>query len=124
MAMDERGAMRPIPQVDVREAQRRVTDGAGQDSEQPGAVLIDVREQWEYLQERAPDATLIPLSQFIQRYGEIPRDREVLLICHSGQRSFQAAMFLRRQGYEQVGNVSGGMEAWAMAGLPVERGKA
>ena len=96
----------------------------GQDGEQPGAVLIDVREQWEYLQERAPDATLIPLSQFVQRYAEIPRDREVLLICHSGQRSFQAAMFLRRQGYEQVGNVSGGMEAWAMAGLPVERGKA
>lgn len=123
MAMDERGAMRPIPQVDVRETQRRVKDG-GQNGEQLDAVLIDVREQWEYLQERAPGATLIPLSQFVQRYGEIPRDREVLLICHSGQRSFRAAMFLRRQGYEQVGNVSGGMEAWAMAGLPVERGKA
>lgn len=126
MAMDERGAMRPIPQVDVRETLRRVaSEGAsGQSGEQPGAVLIDVREQWEYLQERAPGATLIPLSQFIQRYSEIPRDREALLICHSGQRSFQAAMYLRRQGYERVGNVSGGMEAWEMAGLPVERGRA
>jgi rhodanese-related sulfurtransferase len=123
MAMDERGAMRPISQVDVRETQRRVTEN-GKDSEQADAILIDVREQWEYLQERAPGATLIPLSQFVQRYTEIPRDREVLLICHSGNRSQQAAMFLRRQGYERVGNVSGGMEAWEMAGLPVERGKA
>ncbi len=122
MATDERGATRPVPQVDVRETQRRVAGGAG--GEEAGAVLIDVREQWEYLQERAPGAILIPLSQFVRRYEEIPRDREALLICHSGQRSLQAAMFLRRQGYERVGNVSGGMEAWEMAGLPVERGRA
>lgn len=121
MAMNERGAMRPIPQVDVREARRRVTDGAADG--QPDAVLIDVREQSEYIEVRAPEATLIPLSQFLQRYTEIPRDREVLLVCHSGNRSQQAAMFLRRQGYERVGNVTGGMEAWETASLPIERGK-
>jgi rhodanese-related sulfurtransferase len=121
MAMNEPGARRPIPQVDVREARRRVTDGAADG--QPDAVLIDVREQWEYIEVRASEATLIPLSQFLQRYGEIPSDREVLLVCHTGQRSLQAAMFLRRQGYERVGNVSGGMDAWEAAGLPVARGK-
>lgn len=126
MTMDERGAMRPIPQVDVREARRLLASGATGDSAegQSDAVLIDVREQWEYLEVRAPEATLIPLSQFMRRWGEIPRDREALLICHTGQRSMQAAVFLRRQGYERVGNVRGGMEDWEAAGLPVERGKA
>jgi rhodanese-related sulfurtransferase len=88
------------------------------------AVLVDVRERWEYEEQRAPGVTLIPLSEFMGRWKEIPRDCEVLLICHSGQRSMQAGMFLRRQGYERLGNVRGGMEAWEAAGLPVERGKA
>ena len=121
MAMNEPGARRPIPQVDVREARRRVTDATADG--RPDAVLVDVREQWEYIEVRAHEATLVPLSQFLQRYAEIPSDREVLLVCHTGQRSLQAAMFLRRQGYERVGNVSGGMDAWEAAGLPVERGK-
>lgn len=116
MGQDERGAPRPIAQVDAPEARRRLADAAD------GAVLIDVREQWEYRQERAPGATLIPLSEFVQRHAEVPRDREALLICHSGYRSMQAALYLRRQGYERLGNVRGGMEAWEAAGLPVERG--
>ncbi|HEX9038076.1 MAG TPA: rhodanese-like domain-containing protein [Ktedonobacterales bacterium] len=108
-----------IPQVDPREARLRANE-AGQGSEP--AVLIDVREMWEYRQVRAPEATLIPLSQFIQRFNEIPRDREVLVVCHTGQRSMQASMYLARQGYARVGNVRGGMDAWEAAGLPVERG--
>jgi rhodanese-related sulfurtransferase len=108
-----------IPQVDPREARRRVMEPA------PGgetAALIDVREPWEYQEVRAPEATLIPMSQFMQRVGEVPRDREALIICHTGQRSQRVAQFLARQGYEHVANVSGGMEAWEGAGLPVERG--
>jgi rhodanese-related sulfurtransferase len=53
--------------------------------------------------------------------AEIPRDREVLLICRSGNRSGTAQRQLLQLGYEQVFNVSGGMNAWSGAGLPIER---
>lgn len=107
-----------IPEVSVTEAQKRQTAGGPEG----GALLVDVREQWEYDEVRAPGATLIPLSEFAQRHAEIPRDREALLICHSGMRSMRAAKFLQGRGYERVANVSGGMETWEGAGLPVERG--
>lgn len=111
-----------IPQIDPREARRRATAG-GTEGAEP-AALIDVREQWEYIEVRAPEATLIPMSQFMQRFGEVPRDREALIICHTGQRSQRVAQFLARQGYTRIANVSGGMEAWEAAGLPVEKGPA
>jgi len=106
-----------VPTVTVREAQAELTA--------PGssAVLLDVREQWEYDEVRAQGARLIPLSELTRRVAEVPRDRDVLIICHTGYRSMQAAMYLKRQGVARVFNVDGGTEEWEAAGLPVERGK-
>ena len=98
--------------IDVHEASRR---------QAAGALLVDVREQSEWQQGHAPDATLIPLGSLGTRLSEIPREREVLLICRSGNRSGTAQRQLLQLGYEQVYNVSGGMNAWAGAGLPVQR---
>jgi rhodanese-related sulfurtransferase len=105
-----------IPSVTVREAQARLTQPDGD------ATLIDVREPWEYVEVRAQSAKNIPLSELIRRVGEIPRDKDVLLICHTGQRSLSAAAYLQRQGIARVFNVEGGTEEWEQAGLPVERG--
>jgi len=107
------GAAPRVPEIDVRAAWERVSA--------PGrpVALIDVRETWEYQEGHAKDATSIPLSELEQRQAEVPRDREVLLICHSGQRSLTAARFLRQQGVAQVANVTGGTEAWEHAGLPM-----
>lgn len=107
---------REAPQVSVREAQARLEAGAD-------ALLVDVREPWEYVEVRAPGATLIPLSEFVKRFGELPHKQELLMICHSGYRSLQATIFLRRQGFARVANVIGGMDAWEAEGLPVERGR-
>ena len=104
-----------IEQVPAREAQAKL-------AAYEGALLVDVREPWEYEEVRAPGATLIPLSEFTRRFAELPRERELLMICHSGYRSQQAAAFLLRQGYPRAANVVGGMEEWEAAGLPVERG--
>ena len=101
-----------LGQVDVREASRR---------QRGGAVLIDVREPAEWQQGHAPNATLIPLGSLASRVSEIPRDQDVLLICRSGNRSGTAQRQRARLGYERLLNVSGGMNAWASAGLPVER---
>lgn len=102
------------PEVSSREALAKQGEGA---------LLVDVRELSEYIEVRAPGALLMPLSEFVQRFGELPRDRELLMICHSGFRSMQAANFLARQGYPNVANVMGGMEEWEYAGLPIERGR-
>jgi rhodanese-related sulfurtransferase len=106
-------AANPVPEMTVREAFARMNEA------QRATALIDVRETWEYQEGHAKDATNIPLSELRQRAGEVPRDREVLLICHSGQRSMRAAQFLRTQGVAQVANVMGGTAEWETAGLPM-----
>jgi rhodanese-related sulfurtransferase len=98
--------------VDVREASRR---------QAAGALLIDVREPAEWQQGHAPGATLIPLGTLPSRLAEVPRDRDVLLICRSGNRSGSAQRQLQQLGYQRVVNVAGGMTAWSSAGLPVAR---
>lgn len=98
--------------VDVQEASRR---------QAAGAALIDVRQPDEWRQGHAPGATLIPLGSLGDRLSELPRDRDVLLICRSGNRSRTAQCQLLQLGYERVFNVSGGMNAWTSAGLPVQR---
>jgi rhodanese-related sulfurtransferase len=100
------------PSVDVHEARRR---------QAAGALLVDVRQAEEWSNGHAPQARLMPSGSLPGRLAEIPRDREVLLICRSGNRSSSAQRQLLQLGYEQVFNVSGGMHAWARAGLPVER---
>lgn len=84
------------------------------------AVLIDVREPSEYKSGHAKGAKNIPLSQLQRRVNEIPRDREVFLICQSGHRSMQAAHVLQQQGLEKVVNVTGGTSIWRLHHLPME----
>jgi rhodanese-related sulfurtransferase len=98
--------------IEPTEAQRRV---------QAGAALIDVREIAEFEQARVPGAILIPLSEFAERYTELPQENEVVLMCAAGVRSAQAAQFAAQHGY-RVTNLEGGINAWHAAGLPVEVG--
>ncbi len=83
-----------------------------------GAVLVDVRETHEWQAGHAPKARHIPLSQLGARMRELPGGRPVVTVCRSGNRSAHAARMLAENGHE-VANVSGGMRAWAAAGLPV-----
>jgi len=110
------GQRNSIPSVTVREAAAQLAE-KGAD-----ATLIDVREVDEFTEVRAQGAVNIPLTQLARRVAEVPGDKDVLLICHSGYRSMQAALYLKRQGVPRVTNVEGGTEEWENAGLPVERG--
>lgn len=83
-------------------------------------VLIDVREQFEYDEAHIPGITLIPLNDVAQRMSEIPTDKTVILTCRSGNRSGQATDFLRKNGYDNVHNMAGGINAWTSAGLATE----
>ncbi|MGI5196500.1 rhodanese-like domain-containing protein [Streptomyces sp. CA-288835] len=87
-----------------------------------GAFLLDVREDDEWQAGHAAGALHIPISEFVARYGELteaaPQDGRIHVICRSGSRSAQVAMYLVQQGIDAV-NVDGGMQVWAAAGRPV-----
>ncbi len=83
-----------------------------------GALVIDVRESHEFRAGHAPGAKNISVQVIERRLGEIPKERQIIVVCQSGMRSQQAAEILSRNGY-QVLNVSGGMIGWQRAGMKV-----
>jgi NADPH-dependent 2,4-dienoyl-CoA reductase/sulfur reductase-like enzyme/rhodanese-related sulfurtransferase len=78
-----------------------------------GGFLVDVREPVELVVERVPGAVNIPLGQLRSRLGELPRDREILLICRSAQRAYMATRILLQHGFKAK-NISGGTLSRAM----------
>jgi rhodanese-related sulfurtransferase len=76
--------------------------------------LLDVREPFEFEFAHIADSVLIPLNQIPQRLQELDYDKEVVVICHHGQRSMQAANFLSQVGFKQVSNLVGGIDAWSL----------
>jgi rhodanese-related sulfurtransferase len=105
-----------IPSIDVAEAERRMRE------DPDGALLVDVREPHEFDAVRAPGAVLMPMSTFAARAGELPSDRPLMIVCHSGSRSSAVTGFLARAGRTDVVNVAGGMDAWERGGFPVKHG--
>lgn len=101
-----------VPAVRAREAKELVDNGA---------VLVDVREPFEYHAEHAPNARLLPLSELPGAVRDLEQDQTIVVVCRSGNRSASATRFLKGQGLDAV-NLSGGMIAWVNAGLPTERG--
>jgi rhodanese-related sulfurtransferase len=85
-----------------------------------GALLVDVREKEEVAQLAydVPNIINIPLSVFEEHYTEIPKDKEVVMVCKSGGRSLRAAGFLVYHGYNNVINMKHGMIRWAQKGFP------
>jgi len=84
-------------------------------------AVIDVREAWEYEAGHIPGAALIPLGELEERIDEVPRDVPVVLVCRSDNRSGQALSLLRRQGFDNLSNMMGGMLAWEAAGYAIAR---
>lgn len=87
-----------------------------------GAFLLDVRTQEEWDQGHVEGAVLIPLDQLAARSAELPADRDVLIICRSGNRSGQARDLLRNAGFDRTTSINGGINAWIAKGLPVVTG--
>jgi rhodanese-related sulfurtransferase len=75
--------------------------------------LLDVREPVEFDYAHIQNSVLIPLQQLPQRLAELDPEQEIIVICHHGVRSLQAAHYLRQQGFRYVVNLSGGIAAWA-----------
>ena len=84
-----------------------------------GAFVLDVREPSEWVTGHIPGATLIPLGELASRVDEVPTDRTVVVVCHSGNRSAQGRDILRQAGFTNVTSMAGGMTDWTAAGQPV-----
>lgn len=90
----------------VRQLKERLDQG-----EPP--VLLDVREAWEMARCQLPGTTWIPMGQIVARIHELDKARETVVVCHHGVRSWQVAKYLEQAGFENVINMSGGIDAWA-----------
>jgi rhodanese-related sulfurtransferase len=87
-----------------------------------GALMVDVRELGEVAQVAfdVPGVLLMPLSELQERFGELPRDRVLVMVCQVGERSLKATYFLMYQGYTRVANMEGGLFKWARKGFPIK----
>ncbi len=104
----------PVPSINVLELHKKL---AGQEQ----FLLLDVREPDEYASGHITNARLLPLGELGKRLNELPRDRQVVCICASGNRSVTATRALMAAGYNAI-NVKNGMFAWQMMNLPVDTG--
>ncbi|MFO7448346.1 MAG: MBL fold metallo-hydrolase [Ignavibacteriaceae bacterium] len=84
--------------------------------------LLDVRESFELLMGKVDGVTNIPIGELPKRLNELPdKNKEIVCICASGNRSFEAAHFLSSKGYKNIYNLEGGTYGWLQYGFEVER---
>jgi rhodanese-related sulfurtransferase len=118
--------MRPggIPTISPRDAAAAVAPDPSAAASEPTTrpLIVDVREPDEFASERIDGVVHIPMSQFVARHAELPRDRPLVMQCHSGSRSASATMYLIQRGWTNVRNLDGGIAAWMRDGLPVRTG--
>jgi len=96
-----------MEEMNVKELDERIKAGNA-------PQIIDVREPNEFAYARIPGAVLKPLGDFREWAMELDKDREYVLQCHTGSRSWQAAYLLERMGFTKVYNLSGGIDAWSL----------
>ncbi|MGD7653521.1 MAG: molybdopterin-synthase adenylyltransferase MoeB [Verrucomicrobiales bacterium] len=75
-------------------------------------ILLDVREPFEHAMTHIDGALLMPLGSVPERFHELPKDKEILVLCKAGVRSAMAAEFLLDHGFRNIKNIEGGMNAW------------
>ncbi len=92
-------------------------------AQKDGALILDVREPSEWTQAHISGATLIPLGDLPNRLNEVPKDREVVVVCRTGHRSAQGRDILLQAGFTQVTSMTGGLTQWQAQGLPVVAGQ-
>jgi phage shock protein E len=94
-------------------------DQAYQKYQQSDTFVVDVRTQEEWNEYHAPNTTLIPLDQLPNRLSEVPKDKEILVVCRSGNRSQQGRDILLSAGYNAT-SMTGGLKEWYAKGYPIE----
>lgn len=103
----------PLPSVSAAELSEKLKNG-----KRP--LVVDVRQPEEYRTGHINSAKLIPLGELSGRLKELPKNKEIVLVCASGSRSRSATKMLVREGYDAI-NMNGGMMSWARSGLSIKK---
>lgn len=101
-----------IKEISVEEAIRMLKED--------NVILLDVRTQQEYYKEHVNWSRWIPMDQLPYRLHELNKKAAIFAcFCRTGHRSFKACEFLKDNGFENLYNVKGGIEAWKQAGFEI-----
>ncbi len=87
----------------------------------PSVYIVDVRTPGEFAAGHVAGAVNRPLQEIDRWWRELPKDRPVYVYCRSGNRSRQASEYLKRKGFTNIYNVTGGILDWQAAGYPLVR---
>jgi rhodanese-related sulfurtransferase len=101
-----------VNEIDSETLMKRLDEGED-------VLLVDIRTPAEVAQGMIPDALQLPMHLIPLRMSELPRDKDVVLYCRSGARSYQACAYMMQQGHERVLNLRGGIIAWARHGYAI-----
>lgn len=96
-----------LKKLTPKQVQQRLQEGAP-------LTIIDVREAWELAICRLEGALHIPMNDIPDALEHIPREGDVVIMCHSGARSAQVASWLTLQGFTNVYNMVGGIDRWSV----------
>ena len=88
-----------------------------------GAFILDVRQPEEWQQFHIPGATLIPLGELPNRLNEVPKGKEIVVVCRTGHRSAQGRDVLLNAGFPLVTSMAGGVTQWQAQGLAIAAGQ-
>jgi rhodanese-related sulfurtransferase len=97
-----------VPELDPTEVARRLRTTPEK------VLLLDVREPFEREFAAIHPSVHIPMGDIPSKTDEIPRDRELIVYCHVGNRSMMVAGFLESLGFTKVANLAGGIDAWSL----------
>jgi rhodanese-related sulfurtransferase len=100
-----------VPHISVAEAYQKY---------QQGAFFVDVRSQEEFDQAHITNSTLIPLDELQNRLSDLPKDKDIVVVCFSGHRSEEGVTILLKAGFSRARCLTGGLTAWKTAGYLLE----
>jgi rhodanese-related sulfurtransferase len=126
-AADDRDANRAAPGAAAGVARAEsypdeVTVAEAAARREAGALVLDVRQPEEWAEVHIPGATLVPLGDLPSRLRELPRNKDIVVVCRSGNRSAQGRDILREAGFTATTSMAGGMNEWSAAGFPTTTG--
>jgi rhodanese-related sulfurtransferase len=105
--------LQPTPQLGIPPAQALAKI-------RQGAFVLDVRTQPEWDQFHITGSILVPLEQLQNRLDELPKYKNIVVVCLTGVRSKSGAAILQKAGFTHLSYVVGGLQAWMAAGYPVQ----
>ncbi|MES9815924.1 MAG: rhodanese-like domain-containing protein [Candidatus Thiodiazotropha sp.] len=99
-----------IQEIDAHDLQARINEG-------DDFLLLDIRSAGEIAQGVLPDAEHLPMHLIPLKISDLPKDKAIILYCHSGARSYHACAYLAQQGFQNAVNLRGGILGWARSGF-------